>query len=98
MEKEFEYQYHIDRKVTMWVRDKYTVKADSKEDADRIIKAIADGSDDDDRDFFFERENLYDTQEDLGKVEVFDDNVREYDKMIYKVIDGVSSNDLVMRD
>lgn len=35
-----EYSYYIDRKVTVWDRDSYTIKAESKEQADEKAKEL----------------------------------------------------------
>jgi len=40
MTKEIEFNYYIDKKYTIWGRDRYTIVAESKEKADEIMMDI----------------------------------------------------------
>jgi hypothetical protein len=38
------YKYYIDRKITSWYRENYTVEASSQEEADKLMIAANEGS------------------------------------------------------
>lgn len=55
--------FYVDRKVTIWVRERHQVEADTYEEAEKqMIQSFKDNWYDD---TFVDQEWLYDTQEDL---------------------------------
>ena len=77
------YKFYLDRKVTVWERDKFEIDTDSKEEAINQIKQQFS----EEGDSFYiegETENLYDTQEFMSPkenqaatIEIFDDETNE---------------------
>ena len=58
-----EFDFYIDRKVTMWVREYHKVEADTLDEAkSKMIKSVKEDYYDD---TFDERETLYDTETEL---------------------------------
>lgn len=62
MNKDFD--YYIDRKYTIWARERYLIKAASKDDADKIMNEVFAGKNKDDLSYDFEY--LYETSEDMS--------------------------------
>jgi hypothetical protein len=59
--------FYVDRKVTIWVRERHQVEAETYEEAEKqMIESFKDNSYDN---TFVEQDWLYDTQEDLEPVE-----------------------------
>ena len=57
------FDYYIDRKFTIWARERYLVEAESKEEAETIMKGVMDDNNKDDLSYDFEY--IYDTSEEL---------------------------------
>ena len=77
------YKFYLDRKVTVWERDKFEIDADSKEEA---INQIKQQFSEEGNEFYIEGESetLYDTQEfmspeenQVATIEIFDDETNE---------------------
>lgn len=76
------YSFKLDHEVKTWRRDYYEVEADSSEDAKRIfVSQVKDcvehplgDMEDDDNIRFDESEILYEYEEELDKVEAYDQN------------------------
>ena len=77
------YKFYLDRKVTVWERDKFEIDANSKEEA---INQIKEQFSEEGDEFYIEgeTETLYDTQEFLSPkenqaatIEIFDDETNE---------------------
>lgn len=58
-----EFDFYIDRKMTVWVREYHTVKADTLDEAKKKMVESFDKDDYDDT--FYEQETLYDTMEEM---------------------------------
>jgi hypothetical protein len=59
--------FYVDRKVTIWVRERHQLEAETYEEAEKqMIESFKDNSYDN---TFVEQDWLYDTQEDLEPVE-----------------------------
>ena len=70
------FKFYSDEKVTVWKRNRFTVKAETLEEAVRIVqshgnKSVSDMECEDERITFNECETLFDTQESTGKEENF---------------------------
>lgn len=80
-----EEDFYIDRKVSIWIREKFTIKGKSKEIRKKRILEIAETSDFKDEEFN-ERETLYETEEyclNNEKKEIYE-IFNEKDEMIYE--------------
>jgi hypothetical protein len=60
--EEEEYRFHIDKKVSVWIRETHYVKAKTLQIAqEKLIEDFNEGE----GEYFFEQEYLYDTEEDI---------------------------------
>jgi hypothetical protein len=93
-----EFKYRLDVKYTLWERQTYYVKADSKENADKLIIDILNDEDVDVDDSYIEEcEVLYDTMEYItpeenggfSTIEVYDGN----GSLIYDNTTNKNNND-----
>jgi hypothetical protein len=60
--KKQDYQFFVSQKVTMWIKEKHIIEAESKEQA---IKIMLEDFDNNNEDTFVEQEFEYDTIEDI---------------------------------
>jgi hypothetical protein len=93
-----EFKYNVDTKYTVWERQNYYVKSDSKETADKLITNILNGEEVDDIGLYIDEcEVIYDTIEyitpeengGLSTIEVYDEN----GSLIYDNTTNKNNND-----
>jgi len=82
-----EFDYYIDRKFTIWGRDKYSVEATCKEEADKIMKEIMTNGDV--VGLSYDYEYLYETSEEMSIVDNNNNATKElYDHNGNLIIDN----------
>lgn len=59
------YKYYVDKKYSQWEREYYNVKAETKEEANEIIKRIAESGENNNEEFFTTAVILFETIEQL---------------------------------
>jgi hypothetical protein len=92
-----EFKYNVDTKYTVWERQYYCVKSDSKETADKLVTDILKGEVDDAYLYVGDCEVLYDTMDymtteengGLSTIEVYDENF----SLIYDNTTNKNNND-----
>ena len=60
-----EFNFYIDRKVTIWQRDRYTIEAETEEEAIEAMKEEFDEPEFDEEKGFYETATIYDSEEEL---------------------------------
>lgn len=75
-----EFDYYIDTKFTIWGRDRYRIEANSKEEAEKVMRDIMINGDK--KGLYYDNEFLYETNEEMSVInndgnatkELYDEN------------------------
>jgi hypothetical protein len=87
MTEKKEFDYYIDTKLTIWSRDKYRIEANSKEEAEKIMRDIM--TDGDVVGLSYDYEYLYETSEKMSVVNNDGNSTKElYDENGTLIIDN----------
>lgn len=87
MTQKKEFNYYIDTKFTIWGRDKYRIEADSKEEAEKIMRDIMTNGDK--KGLYYDNEFMYETTEEMSIVDNDGNSTKElYDENGNLIIDN----------